>query len=439
MITTNIDLNESQLEAWLMLEDKETEIIFQGSKANCGKTWLCSVFVLMGCLRYKGSRHALCRKNLNDLKKTTLKTFFDVCKKYGVKKDIDFKLNLQSNTITFSNGSEIYLINLEWQPSDPEGERFGGYELTSCCIDEVPQVTREYFDVLYSRIRYKLDEFNLTKKLLCTANPTNNWCKAYFYDRYIKGTLPKKISFISAVGKKNPFQGSGYEESLSQLSEAQYKRLVEGDWDYASTPDQLFKTDKIEDIFTPIQHGKEGEYSISADIARFGEDSSVIILWQGLMVIKVFKLEKSDTMNTANEILKIMNEYKIPKDKVIVDSDGVGGGVMDKLRCKGFINNAKPIKGEKYDMLKTQCYFKLSTLRWSLSDKIESKYQEQIKSELGSIRDQSDEYKYKINSKDEQKKLLGGNKSPDFSDAIMMRMVFELSSAGNVIIDFGFN
>jgi hypothetical protein len=85
-------------------------------------------------------------------------------------------------------------------------------------------------------------------------------------------------------------------------------------------------------------------------------------------------------------------------------------------------------------MLKSQCYFKLSKEKWSILDSVKPEYREQIKKELSSIRDASDDFKYKINSKDEQKKLLGGS-SPDFSDSLMMRIYFTYSGGG-VKLDF---
>ena len=33
-------------------------------------------------------------------------------------------------------------------------------------------------------------------------------------------------------------------------------------------------------------------------------------------------------------------------------------GVVDNLNIKGFVNNSKALKAEKYQNLKTQCYYK---------------------------------------------------------------------------------
>jgi len=430
---TKIELNEVQTEGWVKLQDRTTEIILLGSLANCGKSWLVGVWLLTSCLQYPGTRWGIARKNLNDLKKTSLKTFFDVSKFYGVKIDVDFKVNYQSNTIIFKNGSEIYLLNLEEQPSDPDFDRLGGTEFTGVAIDELAQITQTAFEVIYSRIRYKLDDYNLTKKMLCTTNPTNNWVKSYFYDRHIKNTLPKQISFISAVGKNNPYQGKNYLNSLSMLSESQHRRLVDGDWEYANSPDQLFNSEKLDEIMSPIQWGDD-QYYITIDVARLGEDSTVIVLWKGMSVVKIVQLKQVVTTETVRVVREMAQEFKVTNNRIIADSDGVGGGVVDQLRCKGFVNNSKPFKGEKYDMLKSQCYFKLSKEKWSILDSVKPEYREQIKKELSSIRDSSDDFKYKINSKDEQKKLLGGS-SPDFSDALMMRIYFTYSGGG-VKLDF---
>ena len=32
---------------------------------------------------------------------------------------------------------------------------------------------------------------------------------------------------------------------------------------------------------------------------------------------------------------------------IVVDEDGVGGGVVDILKCNGFVNNSRPMDGSK--------------------------------------------------------------------------------------------
>jgi hypothetical protein len=114
---------------------------------------------------------------------------------------------------------------------------------------------------------------------------------------------------------------------------------------------------------------------------------------------------------------------------VIVDSDGVGGGVADQIRGKNFVNNSKPLHNENYVNLKTQCYIKLSELfkEGKISiNLIEPTVVDDLTQELLSIKfkDIDKDNKISIMSKDEQKRILG--KSPDLADALMMRMIYEL-------------
>src|SRR5690606_37974751 len=59
-------------------------------------------------------------------------------------------------------------------------------------------------------------------------------------------------------------------------------------------------------------------------------------------------------------------KYKVPKDRVIVDDDGIGGGVTDNLQCIGFVNNSRPMENkeskevENYANLQSQCGYKLA-------------------------------------------------------------------------------
>lgn len=432
-----IKFSNKQFEAWKYLHDTTSNIILYGGKANCGKSFLASYWLINNCLSYPKTRWALCRKSLTDLKKTSLNTFRETALNFfKLKENVDYKINLQSNSINFFNketrkfnGAEILLINLDFRPSDKEAHFLGGFEFTGAVMEELPQITVEYFSTLFTRIRFNLDLYNLTSKLFCTCNPTNNWVKSYFYDKWKKNTLQNHLKFVSTLDDVSFFRSKTYLNTLKGFTEREFRRLELGDWDFATSKDQLFTNNKFEDIFTGLDYGLKlkdnviiNDYYISADIARMGEDNTVIVLWNGMKIIKVYKLSKTKTTESAQFILNIMNENKIPRNKVIVDSDGVGGGVMDILNCKGFINNSKPFKNEKYDMLKSQCYFKLSKEYWSIDTKIEETIKDNIRTELSCIRDTSDDFKYKINTKDEQKRLLGN--SPDYADAIMLRMYF---------------
>jgi hypothetical protein len=75
---------------------------------------------------------------------------------------------------------------------------------------------------------------------------------------------------------------------------------------------------------------------IAADIARFGEDETVIMRREG-GCIRVYRTHhKADTMATAGHIAKAMRDiddeaWKNDWVRAIIDVAGVGGGVVDRL------------------------------------------------------------------------------------------------------------
>jgi len=72
---------------------------------------------------------------------------------------------------------------------------------------------------------------------------------------------------------------------------------------------------------------------ISVDVARFGDDQSVIAMRHGRKLESLIKFRNLDTMQLASEIAAIV--IKTKPDAVFVDGVGVGGGVVDRLRQLG--------------------------------------------------------------------------------------------------------
>jgi hypothetical protein len=101
------------------------------------------------------------------------------------------------------------------------------------------------------------------------------------------------------------------------------------------------------------------------------------------------------------------------------------------MRCRGFVNNSKPLKKENYQNLKTQCYYKLADLVNKAQIGIECNditVKNQIIEELEQVRtkDADKDNKLQIIPKDTIKDIIG--RSPDYADALAMRMYYEIDS-----------
>lgn len=142
-------------------------------------------------------------------------------------------------------------------------------------------------------------------------------------------------------------------------------------------------------------------------------------------------MAKSGVDEVVEEAKKLQKSFTIPTSRVVADEDGVGGGVVDYLKCKGFVNNASPMNGENYANLKSQCSYEMAK-------KIESReagelcnskdVRDIVSEEMEQIKqkDIDKDGKIAIIPKDIIKEKIG--RSPDDWDSIMMRYYFELET-----------
>ena len=412
------------------LKDNITKEILYGGAAGGGKSALGVLWLIEQCQTYPATRWLMGRSKLKTLKETTLNTFFELTS--NLKLSTSYNYNSQTGVITWTNGSEILLKDLYSYPADPNFDSLGSLEITGAFIDECNQISFKAWQIVTSRIRYKLNEYNLTPKILGTCNPAKNWTYSKFYIPTAAGTINETRKFIQSLPTDNPNLPPSYLDSLLALDENSKQRLYYGNWEFDNDPARLIDFDKIQNIFTN-DFVDAGDMYISADIARYGSDKMVILVWSGFRVIEIFTLDKSSITETAEAIKSLMNKHRVPLSNVIADEDGVGGGVVDIVRCKGFVNNSKALKEEnnnvEYQNLKTQCYYKLAELIQSnklFIDCSNADTQDIISKELEQVkRDKIDQDgKLRILPKEKVKELIGH--SPDYSDALAMRFYFDL-------------
>lgn len=393
---------------------------------------------------YPGSRWLMGRSKLKSLKETTLATFFELCGRWGIRNEVDYKYNAQDGTITFSNGSLIILKDLFLYPSDPNFDSLGSLEITGGFIDEVNQVTFKAWSIVSSRIRYKLDEFGLIPKLLGTCNPSKQWVYHEFYNPYIEGVLVSTKKFVQALVTDNRHISRHYIENLKRIKDkAIRERLLYGNWNYDDDPACLFDYNTICDLFTTKAEKSEERY-VSGDVSRKGRDKMIVVYWEGLQAVEIKELPydiKSDTSKSAQWIIEYAERKKVRRSHIILDEDGVGGGVVDQIKgCVGFVNNSSVIQPKEvewdktktlnYANLKTQCYFKLAQLAEEGLIGInepDSEIKRLLIEELEQVKRKNIDKDQKISlvEKDVIKENIG--RSPDVADAIMFRMYFEVA------------
>lgn len=424
-----------QDKGWKIFKDKKVKFFFFGGGAGGGKTWLGCEWLLTNCYFFPGSRWFIGRKEIKRLMQSTFVTWGKVTRHHNIPEG-NWNLNGKYNYIEFFNGSRIDLLDLDYLPSDPDYERFGSLEYTGGWIEEAGEIHFMAFDILKSRIgRHLNKELEISPKMFITGNPSKNWSYRVFYLPWEKGELPEDYAFVQSLYQDNIHTSEIYGEQLKTITDkATKERLMFGNWHYDDDPATLMSYDSLVDLFS--NKVKEGEDYLTADIARFGQDKTVVMIWNGLRVVKIYTYVYQDTATTGQKINKILQDQNIPRSHAVIDEDGIGGSVVDNLKgVRGFIANKRPLPNRRtnkipnYANLKSQASYLLAKLVNRKQVAIETKdekVREMIIEELEQIKgkDIDKDGKVQIQPKSKVKEMIG--RSPDYGDNLVMRMLFEL-------------
>lgn len=423
----------------MLTDDKTTEIGYGGG-AFGGKSFLGCFWITQNWIAYPGTGWLLGRKDLINLKRTTLITLFKLWKELGIQPG-EYAYNQQNNVITHINGSQIFLFDLAYQPSDPLYTRLGGLELTGDFVDESNEVDQQAITIILTRIgRRNNEKYKLHPKSLECFNPDKGHVYQRFYRPWKDNALPPHRRFVQALPTDNPYVTEEYLNQLRNSDRITKERLLLGNFEYDDDPGALVPYDAIVDVFTNTVDG--GERYITVDTARFGQDRTVIVCWDGLKAYKIDILRQQSEENIKHHLVTLARNERVPYSHILVDTTGGNGaGVVDFMKgIRGFVANLSPleVKGirENYKDLKTQCTFKMASLisnhRVAIrcdgpngEDLLPTKVREEIIEEIEQWRaiDTDKDGKARIRPKDEVKEILG--RSPDIGDAIMMRGFFE--------------
>jgi hypothetical protein len=258
-----------------------------------------------------------------------------------------------------------------------------------------------------------------------------------------KYDLVKSLTFIPGtiyenqeLMKKDP----AYLGNLLALDEEEKAQLLEGNWKVQLGKDSMINYSSLLDCFN-AEHVPTGKRYITSDIALHGSDKFIIYVWEGYRIIDVFVLSKIDAPLVESKIKDVAKQYSVVQSAIAYDADGIGAFLRGYLQNGyAFNNGASPILERLYKVnyknLKTQCYYKLAEkindVKIFITEKvaktkINNKFVRDIIIEQSKAikKFKSDEDgKLQIIPKEQMKNILGC--SPDYMDAMMMRMVFDL-------------
>lgn len=419
-----LELTTKQKTAIKYLTDNVTDYLGYGGAAGGGKSVLGCYWLMQLGYYAPGTKYFIGRDSLKDTRASVLYTWTKVANAFGF---TDYKFT--DVGIEFTNGSIVELLDLSYYPyKDPLYERFGSKEYTCGWIEEASQVNHKAFEILKTRVgRWMNKENDIKAKILCTFNPKKNWVDTVFYRPFAKGEETESVKFVYALPTDNPHLDEDYIKRLFELTdEATKQRLLCGNFDYDSSPDAMLGFDQIKAIYTNDHISpNHNDKKIICDVARFGSDKAIITVWFGLVIVEYLTFDISATTDIQRSIQALRVKYKVPASSVLVDEDGVGGGVVDNLKCHGFVNNSKPFNAS-YQNLKAECGYKLAEMIDEIyfEANLSEDDKDKINQELGQLKtyDSDKDGKLRILPKEKIKQNIG--RSPDWLDVFIMRMYY---------------
>ena len=259
--------------------------------------------------------------------------------------------------------------------------------------------------------------------------------------------LINSLCFIEGAFTENSIlmkNDPNYLGNLAQQGGESSVKDINGLWvDIDEDEEELIPADKFDECYGRVGCD-EGEYYGVLDVA-LSRDGAVMGAFKGNELIDIESYRGIGSIELVNKVLHFLEKHHIPLRNFAFDSDGVGNYLKEPLKCgKGgayaFNNNSASSDKAIWYNQKAECTDKFATrvkegkfaIRAELRNKmIDGKRLWESLSEQRRVirRKQSNQSKFQVLPKNEMKILLGGKRSPDIMEMIIMKEHF------NIILD----
>lgn len=326
-----------------------------------------------------------------------------------------YKINESNLIITTPLGTHIHFKSAE------KPDMLYGEDVYACVLDEAPRCRVESFYAL----RSTLTATRGPMKLIGNFGGISNW----MHILKEKSLIDPEYAYYKITAWDAVKAGILDEEEVLQaqrdLPLKIFKQLYLAE--ESESDDMLCTYDAIQSLWTNT-HAIVGNKYITADIALHGSDKFVIMVWNGFKIIDHKVIDKCD----ANEVTNILKEYsekhKVMRTNIVYDADGLGSFLRGYLAgAKPFNNGGSTLIDKQYKNLKTECAYALAKAINNGDIMIDCELDKsQVIKELECLQsfNLDNDGKIQILPKSKVKEIIGN--SPDYLDALIMRMYFEL-------------
>lgn len=317
---------------------------------------------------------------------------------------------------TDARGARIYIIGAD----RPDGLR--GTYWDGVVIDEYAQIKKELWGEV---LRPALSDRRGWAVFIGTPKGQNQ-----FYDMYLQAQRSNEwYSCLYTVDDTGIIPPDELAAMKLEMTQTEIRQELYCDF-AAAAYNRLISLDSINDAMT--RELSEDDYKgmpkvMGVDVARFGDDSSVIFCRQGLQAFEPDIYKEVDNMTLAGIIAHKIDEWQ--PDAVFIDS-GRGEGVIDRLRQLGYSDKVievpfggKALQDTRYMNKRVEMW---DGCRQWLEQGGSLPYMPDLRTELSLPEYTFDgQNRYKLESKESIKEKTG--KSPDMADALCLTFAYPVN------------
>jgi hypothetical protein len=333
------------------------------------------------------------------------------------------------NNLTFKGGGGVMTLTLDARNGKRSIEAAMGFGGNRLILDESSLID----DPLYATVKRMLGGYPTSDQfLLEIGNPfyRNHFYRTWKSDRY--NTLFIDYHVGLAEGRYSPeFIEEMREEAFFDIF---YEcRFPDEDFIDERGYRALITNDELDEAFTEAIPDTSQNLKLGVDVGG-GGDYNVYVLRNADMAWVESRNRSNDTMSNVTEVERILKDYPtLQPEEVYIDDIGIGRGVSDRLREKGYAVNGvsvgeKALDQTKYKNIKAENYWNIR-LWLKAKGKLEK---EQGFRQLTWIKYKvSTDKVVQIEPKEDLKKRTG--KSPDWAEALMLTFTEKAQPAVRIL------
>lgn len=260
------------------------------------------------------------RKRGTDFTKTTLETW-----KKAIPRHL-YRLREHQKEIIIDERVKIFYGGLDDEVSV---NKFNSAEFAFVGIDQAEEISRTDLALLKGTLRLTIDQRTPKFKVLLTANPAPCFLKQ---DYILNPPKDGSKVFIQALPADNPYLPESYAENLSEAFKHRpelVQAYVHGSWDQLEGSDILIKHSWCVDAVENHIHVKNDRKVTVCDIARMGNDETVIYNMTDNKIVKAMIFGHKKAVYSTSKIIEMARNHN--SDLIAIDADGMGGPVLDFL------------------------------------------------------------------------------------------------------------